>query len=324
MNKTISTYSTICYLFQFFFDLKGALRIRLYFSVLFIIVSMLMNVSIPFIFKMIIDGLAISSNILNLILIFAVFWVIHQCSFYFREILLFRVVGRTASNLIVDFLRKIKNYYHPNIQADELLIAIDTVQKTFYGVFLGMFFYLIPVTIEIFTIALILIEIADYKFSLIILSMYLAYIAWTFISLKFAPIKGKNEKLENLQTQTANLKKILEEKDFEQLLSIDIDNEVVQFIKKREDIETKSFVNIEIIRLIQAIIVGIAIISTLYLSGIYTTAGRMSIGTFVLVNFYLFKYLEALSLFAWIFRDIKNSLTNITHALFTLGIKIHT
>ncbi|MEE9452249.1 MAG: ATP-binding cassette domain-containing protein, partial [Gammaproteobacteria bacterium] len=253
----------------------------------------------------------------TVVLAYGALWVLNQLIGSLRELCGFRVLERTVRHLHLHFLNHLNQlsiHFHTSRGTGALTNALEKAQTALAAILYGLVFMLIPTVIEILIAATILWQFYGLSYGMILLWISVIFITFSLIGAqKTLHYRQKSNSLHR------NVMKNLVENliNFEQVRYFGNQDHEVQrhdaILQQKEEVETKSLMAMELLRIGQVVILGCSFILLLVLSarGIYL--GKMGISDFVLINGLALQFVMPLSAFGNIFREVYKALTDLEH-----------
>lgn len=305
-------------------------RFRFLVSVFFIIASILLNLSVPFLLKKIIallsePSVASVTTAHMLLITYGAVWLSVQITLQLREIVLVRVmehaIHKLGAKLFVHF-NTLSLRFHLNRRTGAITGAIAKAQESFPDIFWGIFLYIGPTIVEILVAVSILWCLYGSLYGIILLTIIVLYTIFSLLSVQWSSHAQRisNEKyfaaqshivdsLLNFETVRYFGNQEYEEKQVDHLL------------QEVEDATTKKYVTYEIVRLFQGVVIGAGLSILTWLTGNKVIQGTMSVGDFILVNGYILQFVQPLSWFGYYFRKMRKGLTDMETVLHMLDLK---
>lgn len=321
---------TIKQIFQFLWVKEEKLYLRFLFSLILIAVSMLLNTSIPIVLKNIIDKISFASEKLGLQLVillisYGVIWALAQIIGQLRLILMFKPLGRSISLLTIrlfEHLHSLPIKFHIEKETGSISSILARAQDGIPNLFWGLFFYIIPTTIEILLATFILYYFYGLLYGSILLIIIIIFIIYTiFISDLVANKQGiANENLFKANSYMVDsLLNFMSVKYFNNK-----DYEITryrQFLEKREKTLVNYLTYAELVRLGQGVIMGFGVIILTFMAGYNTLMQKYSISDFVLINGYILQFVSPLGFFGVVVQNVKTGLKDLENTFNILKIQ---
>jgi ATP-binding cassette subfamily B protein len=185
-----------------------------------------------------------------------------------------------------------------------------------------MLFNVVPTVFEMLVVCGILWRLYNWTFAAVIFTTILVYIAFTF-SLTDWRVRVRREM--NERNSEANSKAVDAMLNFETVKYFaNEEYEARRYdasLQAYERAAVKSDTTLAILNLGQATIIAIGLVAVMTLAGEGVGAAKMTVGDFVLVNAYLIQLYTPLSFLGVVYRNIKQSLTDIEQMTALLAVK---
>jgi ATP-binding cassette subfamily B protein len=325
MNKNrISHASIIAWLLPFLWVNDWRLRSRIFLSSALIALTIGLDLGIPIVFKKVISTLAEPTTspsylVLLLLISYGLLWTTSQITLQLRELVLFRTMERGIRLLslhIFDHLQQLSLRFHVGKRTGAITIAIEKAQHAFPTIYWFLFLYIIPTMIEVLIAVAILWHFYTFIYGIALLMILIFYLAFSMLGMRWSI---QAQQLSNEKEIKANARIVDTLINFstvkyfanEQYEHTQCD----MMLKEREQAATKKHMDTGLIHLGQGIIIGLGLITMTWLSGRAVLAGTMNVGDFILIHGYLLQFVTPLSYFGLLFRDLRQSLTDMENVL---------
>jgi ATP-binding cassette, subfamily B, heavy metal transporter len=208
--------------------------------------------------------------------------------------------------------------FHLERQTGGLSRSLERGAKAIQTILSYSLFSIIPTLVEIALVAAILAVMVGWRFSAAILLTVAIYIAYTFFISEW---RTRFRREMNETDGKANTKAIDSLLNYETVKYFgNEDHEARRYddaLRRHEDAAVRSEQTLGLLNTGQSLIVsvGLAVVMLMAAQGI--ADGRLTLGDFILVNTYLLQLYQPLNFFGMVYREIKQSLTDL-EAMFTL------
>lgn len=306
------------------------IRLRLVWALLFVIVTMCLNMSIPLIFKHIINELSACAGtpagVVKLFLIvYGITWICSKITLQMREIVLARVIGRGVRKLsiaVFDHLQSLSLCFHLERKTGAIATIISRLQRAFPDIFLEVFIFLLPTIIEIIIAVGVLWYFYSFVYGLLLFAILSLYVLFSIIGIDWSS-KALTISLQKEEQVAARMVDSL--LNFETVKYFNNQqlehDETNQTLVELEDALTKRNIHSELVHMGQGIIMGLGLLVFTWISGSAVLNGTLKTGDFVLINSYLLQFIYPLSFFGIILRHIRRGLGDMEEAIKLLEIK---
>ena len=238
-----------------------------------------------------------------------------------REFFFARVAQRAMRVIALSTFRHLHRLslrFHLDRQTGGLSRAIERGVKGIEFVLSFMLFNIVPTIIEIILVAVVLWALFDIWYALVTLATIGAYVAHTMLVTEWR-LKFRREM--NRSDQAANTKAIDSLLNFETVKYFSNEShEAGRFdeaLRRYETASVKSKVSLSLLNIGQAAIIAIGLTVIMIMAAIDVRAGVMTVGDFVMVNAYLIQLYLPLNFLGFVYREMKQSLTDM-EAMFRL------
>lgn len=317
-------------LMQYLWPQDWNMRFRFLLAIIFVVVTIALNISIPLIFRKIINLLSgctfISVNLVQILFImYGLTWVVSKVTLQMREIILARLLMRGIrrfSMAIFDHLHTLSLRFHLERKTGAIATILSRVQRTFPDLFMELFIFLIPTVVEVIIVMFILWYFYSFYYGLMLFIILIVYILFSVIGVEWLATTQliNNQKEERVSSRIVDsllnfeTVKYFNNQHFEHI-------QCDKAMKELEDSSTKKQVRSEMIHIGQGVIIGLGLLLLTWISGNQVISGTMQVGDFNLINGYLLQFFQPLSYFGIILRHIRRGFFDMQHALELLEIK---
>jgi len=317
-------------LWEFLWTSQWHMRMRVIVSLFFTALMIILNVSLPFVFRKIVNAFSACSPepimFVSAILVgYGVLWTLSQIIVQLRAIVLYRSLERGMRLLalkVFDHLLKLSIRFHLDRKTGAITSAIERAEDGLDHIFWGIFLFMINTLIEMSLVVIILFLLYGIWYAGILLLVMLGYLTFTLIALNRSVTVQENY---NTKRQEASARLV------DSLLNIEtvkyFDNEQFEYehcnaiLKEQEDAGVIKYAYDSWLQIWQSLIVGIGLILLTWMSGNAVLKGQMNVGDFVLINGYLLQFLYPLNHFGYVVRSIRKGLSDVSAAMNLLLLK---
>jgi ATP-binding cassette subfamily B protein len=302
------------------------LRVRVVVALVLLASAKVATVYVPVLYRDIVDildGSAGAVVALPLGLLFA-YGIVRVLSIAFAELrdAVFAKVGQRAIRAVAlrtfRHLHRLALRFHLERQTGGLSRAIERGTKGIDFLLTFTLFNILPTLLEITMVCAILWALFNVWFALVTFVTIASYIAYTLIVTEW---RLKFRRRMNEMDQQANTRAIDSLLNYETVKYFGnegyeasrFDDSLARY--ERASVTSKS--TLSLLNIGQALIVGIGLTAVMIMAASGVAAGHMTIGDFVLVNTYLIQLYMPLNFLGFVYREIKQSLTDM-EAMFHL------
>ncbi|MEC8028081.1 MAG: ABC transporter ATP-binding protein/permease, partial [Pseudomonadota bacterium] len=238
-----------------------------------------------------------------------------------REFFFARVAQRAMRVIALSTFRHLHRLslrFHLDRQTGGLSRVIERGVKGIEFVLSFMLLNIVPTIIEIILVGVVLWALFDVWYTLVTLAAIGAYVAHTMLVTEWR-LKFRREM--NRSDQAANTKAIDSLLNFETVKYFSNEgHEASRFddaLRRYETASVKNKTSLSLLNIGQAAIIAIGLTVIMIMAAIDVRAGVMTVGDFVMVNAYLIQLYLPLNFLGFVYREIKQSLTDM-EAMFRL------
>ena len=306
------------------------LRARVLVSLAFLIVAKLVNVYVPLLYKGAIDALspgivtATAAVPIGLIVAYGSARIGAQLFAELRDAVFAKVGQRAVRRVALATFRHLHALslrFHLERQTGGLSRAIERGIRGTEFLLSYMLFNVVPTLFEILLVCGILWGFYEASFALATLATIVAYITFTFTVTDWR-VKFRREM--NERDSEANTKAIDSLLNFETVKYFaNEEHEAERFdkaLRAYERAAVKSQTTLSALNIGQGAIIAAGLVTVMLLAARGVTRGTMTVGDFVLVNSYLVQLYSPLNVLGMVYRNIKQSLTDLESMFRLLGV----
>ena len=306
------------------------LRARVLLSIAFLVGAKLINVYVPLLYKGAVDRLSpghptVISVPVALIIGYGIARVGAQLFAELRDAVFAKVGQRAVRRLALATFRHLHALslrFHLERQTGGLSRAIERGIRGTEFLLSYLLFNVVPTLFEIVLVCGILWSFYEASFALATLATIVAYIGFTFAVTDWR-IKFRREM--NERDSEANTRAIDSLLNFETVKYFaNEEHEAQRFdtaLRAYERAAVKSQTTLSGLNIGQGIIIAAGLVTVMLLAANGVAQGRMTVGDFVLVNSYLVQLYSPLNVLGMVYRNIKQSLTDLESMFRLLGVR---
>jgi ATP-binding cassette subfamily B protein len=306
------------------------LRGRVLLSLAFLIGAKLVNVCVPLLYKGAVDALSpgVSAAIAVPVALVVGYGVARVGAQLFAELrdAVFAKVGQRAVRRVAlatfRHLHALSLRFHLERQTGGLSRAIERGIRGTEFLLSYMLFNVVPTLFEILLVCAILWGFYEASFAVATFLTIIAYITFTF-SVTDWRIKFRREM--NERDSEANTKAIDSLLNFETVKYFANEaHEAERFdkaLRAYEKAAVKSQTTLSALNIGQGMIIAAGLVTVMLLAGRGVARGSMTVGDFVLVNSYLVQLYSPLNVLGMVYRNIKQSLTDLESMFRLLAVR---
>jgi len=306
------------------------LRARVLVSLALLIVAKLVNVYVPLLYKGAIDALspgivaATAAVPIGLIVAYGGARIGAQLFAELRDAVFAKVGQRAVRRVALATFRHLHALslrFHLERQTGGLSRAIERGIRGTEFLLSYLLFNVVPTLFEILLVCGILWGFYEASFALATLATIVAYIVFTFTVTDWR-VKFRREM--NERDSEANTKAIDSLLNFETVKYFaNEEHEAERFdkaLRAYERAAVKSQTTLSALNIGQGAIIAAGLVTVMLLAARGVTRGTMTVGDFVLVNSYLVQLYSPLNVLGMVYRNIKQSLTDLESMFRLLGV----
>jgi len=305
------------------------LRARVVLAVAFLLAGKLVNIYVPLLYKHAVDALSPSNAVVTvpiaLIVTYGAARVMSQGFNELRNAVFAKVSQRAIRQLALrafGHVHALSLRYHLERRTGGLSRAIERGTAGIDFLLSFMLFNVVPTLFEILLVCGILWRLFDWTFAAVTLVTILLYIAFTF-SITDWRVRFRREM--NERNTEANTKAVDGMLNFETVKYFaNEEHEARRYdaaLQAYERAAVRSETTLTLLNLGQGTIMATGLVALMTLAARGVAATEMTVGDFVLVNAYLIQLYTPLNFLGMVYRNIKQSLTDLEQMLALLAVK---
>jgi ATP-binding cassette subfamily B protein len=311
---------------------KGApaLRWRVVGALACLVLAKAVNVGVPILYKEAVDKLAPAAGVLiavptMLIIAYGGARVGAQLFNELRDSIFAKVEQRAIRNIALTTFRHLHGLslrFHLERQTGGLSRSVERGVRGMEFLLSYLLFSLLPTVFEIAMVCAILWGFFEASLALATLATIAAYVVFTFAVTDWR-LQYRREM--NQRDTEANTKAIDSLLNFETVKYFaNEEHEARRFdtaLAGYERAAVKSQVTLSALNIGQGTIIAVGLVVVMWLAARGVAAGRMTVGSFVMVNAYLLQLYMPLNVLGMVYRNIKQSLTDLESMIRLLGVR---
>ncbi len=307
------------------------LRVRVILAVIFLVAAKGFNVVVPWLYKGVVDALspkdaAIAVAVpIALLAAYAGARVLSQAFGELRDGVFARVAQRAIRQAGLQTFRHLQHLslrFHLDRRTGAISRAIERGTKGIEFLLSFMLFNVLPTILEVLLVCGILWWLFGVWYAAVTFVCIGGYIAWTVIVTEW---RTKYRRTMNQSDSEAHTKAIDSLLNFETVKYFgNEDHEARRFdtaLATYERAAVKSKVTLSLLNIGQGAIIAVGLVALMLMAGFGVAAGRLTIGDFVMVNAYLIQLYLPLNFLGFVYREIKQSLTDMEQMFTLLDVK---
>jgi ATP-binding cassette, subfamily B, heavy metal transporter len=308
------------------------LRVRIVLALVLLIAGKLVSITIPFLYKAAVDALsrptaaqAVAIAVpVAAILAYGAARILSQGFNELRNAVFAKVGQRAVRQVALAAFRHIHALslrFHLERRTGGLARAVERGTAGIEFLLSFMLFNVVPTVFEIVVVCAILWRLYNWTFAVVTLTTIVAYIAFTFLVTDWR-IRFRREM--NTRNSEANTKAVDSLLNYETVKYFANEaHEAERYdraLRGYERAAVRSETTLALLNVGQGGLMAIGLIGVMILAAQGVAAGRMTVGDFVLVNTYLLQLYQPLNFLGMVYRNIKQSLTDLEQMMSLLKV----
>ena len=301
---------------------SSELRVRVVLAMAALAAAKVANVTVPLFYKDAVDALAPEGGDATLIVVpvalLLAYGMARVLSVVFqelREILFVKVAQRAIRRVALRVFRHLHALslrFHLERQTGGLSRVIERGVKGIEFVLSFMLFNILPTLFEILLVCAVLWGLFNIWFALITFLTIITYILFTLVVTEW---RLKFRRRMNDSDTEANTKAIDSLLNFETVKYFGAEGHEAarydQSLQRYEAAAIRSIASLSVVNVGQGAVIACGLVAVMYLAAQGVADGNMTIGDFVLVNTYLIQLYLPLNFLGFVYRQIRQSLTDM-------------
>ncbi len=316
---------TVRALLPYLWPPERALRARVVLALLFLAAAKVANVYVPVIYKHAVDSItgveALVTVPVALLIAYGVARVMAQAFGELRDGVFARVAQRairTVGLRTFRHLHALSLRFHLDRQTGGLSRAVERGTKGIEFILNFTLFNILPTLIEIALVCGILWAMFDWRFAAVTFATVAAYVTFTLL---FTEWRIKFRRVMNETDSEANTRAIDSLLNYETVKYFNNEeHEARRFdeaLQRYEGAAVKSKTTLAALNIGQGFVIAAGLVLVMTMAAYGVQAGAMTVGDFVMVNAYLIQLYMPLNFLGFVYRQLKQSLTD-TESMFHL------
>ena len=323
-------WSALKSLFPYLWPAGGIeMRLRVVIAVLFLVTAKIATVYVPILLKRMVDLFSDPANLplalpLGLLAGYALLRIASIAFSELRDAVFAKVAQRAIRNVALRTFRHLHALslaFHLERQTGGLSRAIERGTNGIDTLLWFLLFNILPTLVEIALVCGVLWTLFDYRYALVTLLCVIGYIAYTLLVTEW---RLKYRRQMNETDQEANTRAIDSLLNYETVKYFgNEDYEAGRFdqsLARYERASVASRTSLSLLNIGQAAIIGLGLAVLMTMAGSGVLAGTMTVGDFVLVNTYLIQLYMPLNFLGFVYREVKQALTDMEAMLDLLAV----
>ena len=305
------------------------LRVRVVLALVFLIAGKLVNISVPFLYKQAVDALSPAHIVIAvpiaLIVAYGLARVTSQGFNELRNAVFAKVSQRAIRQMALTVFRHIHALslrFHLERRTGGLSRAVERGTAGIDFLLSFMLFNVVPTLLEILLVCGILWRLFNWTFAAVTFTTIVVYIAFTF-SITDWRVRFRREMNErNTESNTKAVDSLLNYETVKYFANEG--HEARRYdaaLQAYERAAVKSETTLTLLNLGQGTIIAVGLVGVMTLAGEGVAASEMTVGDFVLVNAYLIQLYTPLNFLGMVYRNIKQSLTDLEQMTALLAVE---
>lgn len=294
------------------------LRVRVVLAMSCLVMAKVVNVYVPFLYKEAVDSLSIQGTIvlpIGIIISYGLARITQQTFGELRD-LIFAKVSQHSQRAIAlstfSHLHKLSLAFHLDRQTGGLSRVIERGIRAIQSVLSFMLFNIVPTLLEILLVTFIFYRTFGVSYAVITFSCLSLYVFFTFTITNW---RTKFRKSMNESDSEANTKAIDSLLNYETVkYFVNEEHEYKRYdssLEKYQSEALKSQSSLSLLNIGQGLIIGLGLVSIMYLAAEGVMTKVLTVGDFVLLNTMLLQLFIPLGFLGFVYREVNQGLIDM-------------
>ena len=305
------------------------LRIRVVVALALLIAGKLISIAIPFLYKDAVDALSVKSPGVIAVPVLAIlaYGAARVLSQSFNELrnAVFAKVGQRAVRQIAlaafRHIHLLSLRFHLERRTGGLARAVERGTAAIEFLLSFMLFNVVPTVFEMIVVCAILWRLYNWTFAAVTLATIVSYIGFTFLVTDWRIRFRREMNTRNSEANTKSVDSLLNYETVKYFANEAHEAERYDLaLRGYERAAVRSETTLALLNVGQGAIIASGLIGVMILAAQGIASGRMTVGDFVLVNAYLLQLYMPLNFLGVVYRNIKQSLTDLEQMMALLKV----
>jgi ATP-binding cassette, subfamily B, heavy metal transporter len=292
-------------------------------AVILVFLTIALNLSVPIIFKDIVNNLAGYSHksyiyTLLLLIAYGICWTSGRFFEKIREMIFFKPVSSAITDYSLAVFKHIHSLslkFHLDRETGLVAGAIQRSQLAISAVVTNILFKIAPVFIESLLAFFILWHIVGIQIGLIVIAILISYLIMNHLVIGVFKKASQNYEDLDIIVDKRVVDSLLNSENIKYLGAEDFESSIAgKILKKRENAILKVFWAGTFATTFQALLLGAGLTIISYIVGAQVLTGKLGIGDFVLVNGYLLLLINPLEAITGFIRNTISDSAQLDHS----------
>jgi ABC-type transport system involved in Fe-S cluster assembly fused permease/ATPase subunit len=304
------------------------LRVRVVAALCCLLVAKVVNIAVPFLYKHAVDTLSGKAGFVVVpVLLVVAYGAARVLSQGFNEIrsAVFAKVEQRAIRRVAlqafGHLQQLSLRFHLERRTGGLSRAIARGTQAIDFLLTFILFNVVPTLIEIFVVCGLLWRLYDWRFAAVTLATIVAYVAFTFAITDWRVRFRREMNERDSEASSRSVDALLNYETVKYFANEAHEAERYdRALHAYERAAVKSETTLALLNIGQGAIIASGLVGVMLLAASGVAAGGMTVGDFVLVNAYLIQLYMPLNFLGMVYRNIKQSLTDLEQLMGLLDL----
>lgn len=304
------------------------LKVRVVLAMLCLLIAKVVNVYVPFLYKAAVDSLALSMPVvlpIGIIISYGLARVMQQTFGEFRDMIFAKVSHHSQRAIALStfaHLHELSLAFHLDRQTGGLTRVIERGVRAIQTVLSFMLFNIIPTLLEILLVTVILYNTFGIKYAIITFTTVGLYVFFTFSITNW---RTKFRQQMNERDTEANTKAIDSLLNYETVkYFVNEEHEYKRYdasLAQYQIQALKSQSSLSLLNIGQGLIIGLGLVSIMWMAAEGVTNKILTVGDFVLVNTMLLQLFIPLGFLGFVYREISQGLIDMEKMFELLNVQ---
>lgn len=305
-----------------FWELLSENKVVCLLSFSLLILASLINVTLPYLFKNVLDSLNTQESIYSIfyaIAFYSIIWILNNFSPIIKEFFISVIKQKFSLHLIHRTLSHIFNlsfYQYIDYSVGKFSNLFVKAKNSIPPIFWTTFFIVIPLVLEIFIVTLILLMTYPIFYAFLLLTSFLLIFSFAFYTTKLALKAREKANIKDMETDSTIHDWIM---NYEAVKLFDIKKQIMEradvILKERALSEINVQKIYDFLLFAQASILGLCFTMITAILGYYVYTRELKFSDFILIHGYLTLFINPINALGFVLSDLKKSIIDLKQLL---------
>ncbi len=324
-------WKVVVYVFSFMKDLSKNLKLRIAVSMVFMLITISINIVTPLCLKLLTEHFATEDklnfySITGLLLVsYGAIWTIGQITSQARDLMIVRPLSSLVRLMNLAFTKHLLNLsmrFHAFKQTGSIVAAIKQAQNALLYIVWGILVSILPVVLELFLVLGFTVISYGFSYALFVLCAFLIYTVYSVFSARMILKSQQEYDKAGLESAGKIADTLLNMENIKYFGNYQYEIEQCDaFFARGEVAEGNFYKMMEISHLGQAIIIGLGLLITVTLSGLLVINKVLIVSDFIMINSYVLQLVKPLMSLSKYIREVRKAVADMQAYMNIMDLK---